>query len=224
MTRTGIFLICFVTLMYGCLPNEEGLCIIGSGTADTFTVEVESFNEIALFGPISLRIRQDQQQQVRVQVEPNIFPIMTYEVEAQRLEIGLKEDIRCFETEVGVLVDITTPELEEVFVVGASEIATFGELNLDRLKISVQGAAEIGLQGTIEEQIFSISGEAQVYNWELSSSRTKINVTGNAEMQILCEDLLEVDALGSVVVKYKGNPQITETGTGSITILNYNGN
>ena len=204
------------------LDDDQGLCLIGSGVYNDYTIELDPFNEIVLFGPVDLNIVQDEQQQVTINAEPEIFDYISYEVVNQRLEIGIKENLDCFESEEGVMIRVTVPDIESIFALGLSDINAIGNLDLDKLRIDIQGGANIILRGTVEEQIIDVSGEVRLYNFDLLTDITKIIVNGAAEIEVSCESILDIQVTGVATISYKGRPQISRTGTGNINLIDSN--
>lgn len=202
--------------------DDQGVCLTGSGVYDDYTIELDPFNEIVLFGPVDLKILQDEQQEVVINAEPEIIDYVSYEVVNQRLEIGIKETLDCFQSEEGITIRVTVPDIESLFVVGLSEISTIGNLDLDKLRMDIQGGANIILSGTIDEQIIDVSGEVRLYNFDLLTDETKIVVNGAGELEVSCESVLDINVTGTATIRYKGTPQISRTGSGRITLINSN--
>ena len=211
-------------ILTGCNSDEgeDSLCLEGFGTLNVYPVEVSAFDQIALFGPVNLKIKQGEVQDVSVLAEPEIFEYVSYEVNDGRLEIGIKENISCFFTEVGVVIEITVPDLEALFVVGASEVSSIGDLELDDLRIDATGLAVLDLSGTVDNLVLDASGEMQLRGFDLVSQEVRITVSGRANVEITCEDTLTITVLGSATIKYKGTPVINENGAGMVTIINSN--
>ena len=220
-------LLIFISLLIAfsnqsCNDDDDGLCFVGSGNGESFELDLDTFDGIALFGPINLRITQGNEQSVSVRAEKEIFEFVTYEIEDGLLEIGIKEPIKCFNTVVGITVDITIPDLEQIFVLGTSDIFSQGPLDLDMLEINISGTSSVIMSGSVQEMTYKSSGQLVVRNWELESQTTNITVSGTGDFEVNVVDLLDVFATGEVEVRYRGMPDIKKSGTGTITVLNYN--
>ena len=191
-------LICLIpAILVSCSnDDDQGLCLIGSGAYNDYTIQLDPFNEIALFGPVDLEILQDEEQKVIITSEPEIINYVSYEVNNQRLDIGIKDDLDCFETDEGVTISISVPDLESIYVVGYSDISSIGDLQLDNLLFDIQGAANITISGTVDEQEIDVSGEVRLYNFDLLSDQSDINVNGSAEIEVTCESQLDINVTG----------------------------
>jgi hypothetical protein len=162
-------LLCLIVLIYpSCSDDDRLICVEGSGTTNDYPLDdLASFNEVALFGPVNLRISQGPEQEVFVTAEPETFEYVVHEVVNGRLEIGIKENVDCYETDFGVWINMTVPDLEAMFVVGASEIESSGDLDLDKLVLDVVGAANVILTGAVEEMLIDVNGQAFLTNFDL---------------------------------------------------------
>jgi len=219
----NIAIFCLVILICSSCSDHEGLiCVEGSGTTNDYPITLTSFDEVALFGPVNLRIAQGPAQEVFVTAEPELFEYLEHEVNNGRLEIGIKENIECYETEFGIWINMTVPDLEAIFVVGASEIESSGDLDLDKLLLDVVGAANVTLTGNAEEMVIDVNGQAFLTNFDLITDQTRIDINGMGTMEITCESILDIRVSGSATIRYKGNPAISQNGLGSIILINSN--
>jgi hypothetical protein len=157
----------------------------------------------------------------------NEYPVevgehIEYEIDGQLLEVGIKESIRCFETDFGITVEITVPDIQKVFVVGVSSVTSIGSLELDVIDIDVTGVAEVSLTGSANTQILDATGTLEVNNFEFVTDETRVNIGGVGDLEITCESTLDIFVSGTATIRYKGNPTITQNVTGSITLINSN--
>lgn len=207
-------------LLQGC--KDEELCLIGSGTVKEYEIGVDDFTNISLFGPINLRIRQGEEISVRVDAEPEIFSQLSYEVKNEMLEIGFKENVTCFETDYGVWVNVTTPNIESIYQSGVSEIVSDGDLTLNQLELNISGTADIMLSGQVSNQIINSSGVINAENFDFLSKNTTIDVSGTAYIDLSCSDKLEIEVDGSARIYYLGNPNISQNVSGELDLIDAN--
>ena len=149
--------------------SEDSLCLTGSGSANDYPLEFADFDRVSLLGPINLRVTQGSAQEVVVVAEPEMFAPLVYSVQNGTLEIGYEDNVGCFETELGVWVNITVQDLRYVHASGVNEIESNGDLNLNKLRIKTSGTSSINLSGIIEEQVLDGSGVMVVGNFDLES-------------------------------------------------------
>ncbi len=216
-----------VPLLAGCLfllscDDDDDLCLTGSGTVAEYELSLSSFDQIGLKGPVNLRFRQGPVQKVVVYAEPELFGPMEYRVRNGTLEIGYENNVRCFNTNFGVWIDVTVPELTDIALSGQGIIETDMPIEQDIITIVVSGQAEINLEGEVIDQNLIISGEADASNFDLASENTRIVISGSAELDVACSEFLDIELSGSAVIRYLGFPQIDQKVSGSLELINAN--
>jgi hypothetical protein len=204
----------------GC--NEEDLCLIGSGTVNEYEIGVDDFENVSLLGPINLRIKQASEFSVFVDAEPEIFSELSYEVKNGTLEIGFKENVTCFETDYGVWVNVTVPDIKTVYSSGVSDIISDGDIALAQLEFIISGTANIMLTGEVSEHTIRSSGIVKAKNFGLLTNNTTINVSGSGDIEVSCANELDIDVDGLATVAYKGSPTITQKVKGTLDLINAN--
>ena len=220
MKNLFLIIVFALFLSQGC--KEDDLCLIGSGTVKEYQLGVENFDNISLIGPVNLRIKQAADFEVIVEAEAEIFSELSYEVKNGTLEIGFKENITCFETDFGVWVNVTLPNIKNITSYGVSDIVSVGDLNLNQLAIDVSGTANVELSGQVTNQTIKVSGVLDAKNFELLSNNTTIDVSGSGDFEISCSDNLDIDVSGISNVAYKGNPSIAQDISGTLNLINAN--
>jgi hypothetical protein len=204
----------------GC--KEENLCLTGTGPVNNYDITTASFTNISLSGPINLRIKQGPELSVIVDAQSELFNSLSYEINSGTMEIGYKGNVTCFETDYGVWVNVTIPDIKNIETSGVSEIVSEGDLDLSYLKLDVSGTAKIELSGTADQQIIESSGEIEVKNFALLSKEVNIDVSGAADIEISCSEKLDIDVSGAADIYYKGTPNITQDSSGSLNLVDAN--
>ena len=209
-----------IILFTGC--NEDDLCLKGSGNVEKHELTTDAFDEISLIGPIDLRIKQGPELSLDVDAEAEIFSALTYEVKNGRLEIGFKQNVTCFETEHGVKVNVTIPNITAIYQSGVSEIKSDGNLNLTQLHLEISGTADMELSGQVENHSIESSGIVNAKNFGLLTKNTTIDISGTANIELSCSDELDIEVDGAAKISYKGNPTISEDVSGDLELINAN--
>lgn len=209
-----------IILFTGC--NEDDVCLIGSGKIENYELTTAPFNEISLIGPIDLRIKQGPELSLNVDAEPEIFTALTYEVKNGMLEIGFKDNITCFETDYGVWVNVTLPNITAIYQSGVSEIISDGDLNLAELHIEISGTADLLLSGQVQNHSIESSGVVDARNFGFQTKNTVIDISGTADIELSCSEKLDIEVDGSATISYKGNPNISEDVSGELELINAN--
>lgn len=204
----------------GC--SEEDLCLIGSGNIMEYELDVANFDEVSIIGPVNLRIKQGPEMAVLVDAEPEIFTELSYEVKNGKLEIGFKENVSCFETDYGVWVNVTLPNITNVYQSGVSEIISDGDLNLAQFHLDISGTADIILSGQVENHSIESSGIVNAYNFGLLTKSTSIDISGTADIEMSCSEKLDIEVDGAATIVYKGSPNISKDVSGELELINAN--
>ena len=221
MTRITIPVLLAVFVLFAC-NNDEQTCVQGSGITDDYVLTLNTFNSIALEGPINLNITQGPNQEVVVVAEPEIFVLMTQEVDNGTLEIGFEDNTQCFDTNVGVTVNVTLPDLESIQVAGVSDVQSVGMLDLDALNVTVAGTANVTLAGSVDTFSLESSGVTTMRNFDLISQAVTVIIAGTGDLELTAEATLNIIVSGAATIKYKGTPQITQQVSGTLSLIDSN--
>ena len=209
-----------IIILSGC--TEEDLCLKGSGTVNEYQLTVTNFDELSIYGPVNLRLSQGPEITVSVNAEPEIFSELSHEVKNSVLEIGFKQNISCFETDHGVWVNVTVPDLKSIYQSGVSEILSDGVLNFNELSLYVSGTAEVMLSGQAETHKIVSSGILNTNNFNFLTRNTSVDISGAADLELSCSEILDIKVEGSASIYYKGHPEITNNSSGSLQLIDSN--
>lgn len=202
--------------------SEEDLCLKGSGNVENYVLTADTFDEISLMGPVNLRIKQGPTLTLNVDAEPEIFSELTYSVKNGMLEIGFDQNISCFETNLGVWINVTLPDITAIYQSGVSEIISDGDLIVSQLEISISGTADVELSGMVENQMIESSGIINAKNFNFLSKNTSIEVSGTADIELSCSEKLDIEVDGSAKVSYKGQPSTSQDVSGELELVDAN--
>ena len=199
--------------------NNDDLCLKGSGNVNTYSIDAEDFHSVSLEGPVNLRIKQGSEYEVSVDAEPEMFAHLEYNVTGNYLEIGFKKNVRCFETFYGVWVNVTVPDLRNIYVSGDSEIVSESSLDLQKLKVDVSGVADLDLHGEVVEFFLDSDGVARGDNLDLHANNVDLDISGSTNIGLSCSEAMHIKVNGSAVVRYAGNPLITQDVSGALELI-----
>ncbi len=219
-TQIIIIALFFLTILNGC--QDESLCLTGSGPVHTYEIQTEPFNAVTILGPVNLRYMQDNTTYVTVETQSEMFRHLSYHVEDNELIIGYKDNVRCFETEYGVWINVHAPVLRKINAEGVNEITTAGPIDQKRIEVVTEGTATVKLSGHVEEQILKGWGVLIVQNFSLQSDKTVIESDGVCNAEVSCSMVMDIDSKGSATIHYKGHPGISNTGKGTLTLHDAN--
>ena len=215
-------LIAFILVLTFCSCEEEDHCLIGSGTADSYPLQLSAFSSIRLLGPVNLEITQGTSQSVVIDAVPEMWEAMTNRVTNGEFVVGFEDNVTCFDTDLGVWVRATVSDISRIRQAGISEIRSNGDLELGRLILELDGESVVVLSGSIDNQVISVAGITDFNNFDAESLNTVISLAGEGDFEISCSDELDLSIAGVATVKYKGNPQINQNVAGTLNLVDAN--
>lgn len=222
MKRLFILLIATSIVLFTSCDQDDALCLKGSGSVNNYGLTTDAFTEVSLIGPVNLRIRQGQNLSLDVDAEPEIFAALSYSVKNGVLEIGFEENVSCFETDYGVWVNVTAPNIIAIYQSGVSEIISDGDLILPELELNVSGTANVSLSGQVQDQFIESSGILTTTNFELHSRNCWLDISGSADVEVSCSDKMKIEVDGSAKISYKGAPTISQEVSGELELIDAN--
>jgi hypothetical protein len=85
----------------------------------------------------------------------------------------------------------------------------------NNLTANISGSGEITITGTGKDSNVKISGSGDFYGIEFKTNNISAQISGSGNMQIWVLDYLKANIAGSGSVRYRGNPRIDYSGSGS---------
>ena len=203
--------------------DDDDICIRGSGTLNTYDdFNLSSFDEISVSGPISINIIPGAAADLVVHAEPELFAILEIEVDGNRLEARFPRNAPCIDTDLGVTLDVTVPSLNRISVSGQSVIQTMRDFDFEDFVLDISGEADVALNGTASEMTINCSGVVNARNFGLITNRQFINIAGVGDIELQCDIELTLVVSGTANIRYRGNPQISQSVSGTLTLTDAN--
>ncbi|MGB3589385.1 MAG: head GIN domain-containing protein [Tunicatimonas sp.] len=239
----SIFLFALITVITtGCyidIDDDDGFgvgpTVRGSDNVITEGRILDSFSRIEVEGSANVIISQGANQQVEVEADDNIVPVITTKVRGNELEIS---NSRNYQSNNPVNVYITVPVVSAISVDGSGDVYGQTSLDGDELELDVSGSGDMDLEvfytrllvessgsgdfqivGKIVEQEIRMSGSGNYDAWELDSEICDIRISGSGDASVFASELLKAEIRGSGNIKYYGNPQVESSVTGSGDII-----
>jgi len=221
------------TLFAAC--NYVGPGKSGDGNVLKETRQVAGFNGIEVSGAFDIVLKQGETQEVIVEADANLLPLIRTEVTGSILHIDTKKPIH----HVTVMrVYVTVKDLNMIDVSGAVDIHTDGRLNVPELSIDASGASdsklELGVQklkldcsgaskmrfsGFATNLEMDLSGASDIFGYDLLTENCSIEISGAGNAQLNVSKIISAEISGAGSVKYKGSPSEIDqsvSGAGSI--------
>ena len=207
----------------------------GDGNVLKETRKVSTFDAIDVSGAFDIIIKQGVAEEVTVEADANLLPIIRTEVVGGTLKIETRKPVH----HVTVMkIYVTVKDLKRIDVSGAVDIQTDGrltvpELSIDgsgasdakmdiavqKLKLDCSGASKLKFSGTAVDVNMDLSGASDIFGFDLAAENYDIQISGAGTAQINVSKKLHAEISGAGSVKYKGSPTEVDqsvSGAGSI--------
>lgn len=190
-------------LMISCEKEEANdlLTIVGTGEIVTKSLDLDPFSHIEFTGVANLYISVGDRQSVQLKAQQNIIDILTWEIMAGTLLIGIEEDIY-LQNHEEIRFEIVIPDLRSLIHDGVGDMELTGE----------------------SREVFDIDhrGVGHMDAYALPIDHCTIISSGIGDCKIQVDSTLEVDISNIGNVYYRGNPQIISNDTGIGNLINDN--
>lgn len=236
-------LLCIALVTASCSLTKSGLGggVPGSGNIQTETRDTGAFEAISIEYPAAeITVQQGDQEAVEVEADDNLLPQLSTEVLSGRLTIKSTETD--WKTSVNpskpVKINITVKDLNEIELSAPVGNLVVDDLQADKLKLVLSGAAQIKLNGiqvdlldsvlsgagdiqangTADEIKLILSGLGNFNAANLKSNRATIELSGMGDATVRVEKELVATITGAGSIKYLGNPHVEQSvnGAGSV--------
>ena len=188
--------------------------IRGNGHIVTEQRMIEEFSEIHSTGVFDIEWRAGSPA-LSITTDENLFPYVESQISGNTLRLRTREQLRPTHH-----IKVVASSSQRI----GAKLTGAGDLNVRALaggKFAVQssGAADITLEGTVDELLADMSGASDLKARGLQTRVVQISITGAGSAQVNAADTLRVAITGAGDVTYFGNPKTVEkhiSGAGSI--------
>lgn len=210
--------------------------ITGSGTLKKESRSASSFKSIAASGSFNVYITPGSGSNIDIEADDNLLPYIVTEVEDGELKLHVKKGYDIKPTQK-ITVNVSMAEIKSLAASGTGgfyskgtlkggkvELGISGSVNIDmdlkadKLEVGVSGSTKITLKGTIPAVEYGISGSASVDALSLQSQNVEVGVSGSGDLAVFAEKKLDISVSGGAKVRYKGNPSINQSSSGSAKV------
>ena len=207
---TIVFLAACIALVAGC--NWVG--IRGNGHIKTDERTISAFTNIDASGAFQIEWKSGALA-LSITTDENLLAYIDNQISGDALRLRTREQI--WPTH-GIKVVISSPTRTGAKISGAVKL-TANQLSGPRFALESTGAAEVKLDGNIDELLADMTGASELHAGGLQTKTTEISTTGAADAEIAVNETLKVAITGAGKVSYSGNPKTIEkhiSGAGSI--------
>lgn len=205
-----------IMIIVSCTDDDK---INGSGNLVTETREVDEFTRVISEGVFEVNITAGTDQSVEVTADDNIMQYVKTTVSSKQLSLYLKDGNYGNITlksniKVAELNGITNSGTGNINAINVNEDAEFNVINSGTANITIEGesdALEIMNEGT---------GDFKGFDFEVNSCQVE-NI-GSGDIEVNCNESLNIKITGSGDVYYKGKPSINVDISGSGKVIDAN--
>ena len=189
--------------------------IRGSGDLVTEAREVAGFDTIVVEGLGEVDVEVSGSESLSLTADDNVIGVLTVEVEGDRLELGVEDDVSLSSATVRYV--ISASALEGVEIRGSGEVAARG-IDAERFDVRISGSGEVVPIGSVDELDIGIDGSGNVEGADLEALRATVAINGSGSVVVDAADRLDVSINGSGEVRYFGDPELDQSinGSGSV--------
>jgi putative autotransporter adhesin-like protein len=199
-----------VVLVVGChLPGVRG-----NGQIKTEERPIAAFADLDAGGAFEIEW-QNGSPALRITTDENLLPHIEANVSGDTLHLRTREHV--WPTH-GIKVVISSPTRTGGKITGAVKL-TVKQLSGPTFALESRGAAEVSLDGNIDQLLVDMTGASQLAANGLQAKTAEISTTGAGDADVAVTDTLKVVITGAGKVTYSGNPATINkriTGAGSI--------
>jgi uncharacterized protein (TIGR03437 family) len=191
--------------------------ITGSDITATESREIEDFRRVQVLTVADVEIRVGTPTSLKVTVDDNVLPLITTVVSNGALKIGTTRQFKL--DEGGVRVEVTTPVLDRVTLIGVGNISATG-ITGERFGATMSAVGNVTGSGQVQFVDVLMRGVGNVSLFGLSAQEARAWCSGVGSAEVDASDFLFARVFGLCSVVYSGNPAQTDVevvGLGSIT-------
>ncbi len=235
-----LFLLSFLGLLiFSSCDYMDGKRVKGNGNVVTRDRNTTGkFHSVDVSGALSVYVKQDSGQSVRVEADENLQELIEIHEEGGTLHISPRDNFNLDPSNNAIKIFVTAPQFRSLEVTGASNIYSenrltssetldiqltgASEARLDvkapRVNAGMTGASHITLSGETKDLDIEGAGASGIKSFDLKTENTRLDIAGACSAEVFASVKLDVEASGASEVEYKGTPAITQSVTGASNI------
>lgn len=176
--------------------------VVGRGSSETETREVEDFDRVEVGGGIVLEVTVGEATSFEITAQPNLLPILSGDVNGGTLRIRGTDSYTATET---VVVRLSTPELRGLDLSGGSRGTVTG-VDAESLEIELTGGSQLSLGGTAADLFLRVSGGSRASLTDLEVATASVELAGAAHAELAASDRVTGEASGGSFLEVRGAP------------------
>lgn len=232
-----LLLLFIAALLWACASNP-GNVTVGSGKVVTASRSVGAFTRLELNCSADVTIAFGPQQEVTLEGEDNILPLIDTRLANGTLIIEAKPDAN-FSNKKPLIVHIVAPVLTSIHDTSSGQVE-MGAWTVDNLELSVSGSGSIKIAsldtpaliarlsgsgnitiagGKSKNQTITASASGDYDALAMESVKVNAIASGSGNVSVWVTGSLSASVSGSGSVRYYGSPAVDQSDKGSGSVL-----
>ncbi|MCU0443788.1 MAG: DUF2807 domain-containing protein [Microscillaceae bacterium] len=194
-----------------------------------------TYKRIRLSGVAHIFLQKGTQEAMRIEVkEQDILNHVRAEIKGEELHI---RSIRAGVMNPNIRIYLTYQDLESIQIDGKANIESQNTLELERLKLDINGFAKtylnlavkdlvvtvagyglLNLSGKADYQSFNLSGSGKIHASQLNGDYARAEISGWGTIEVNAQKQLRAEVNGVGKVLYAGNPSLSTSRAGITSI------
>ncbi len=208
--------------------------VTGSGPLVDDQRNLLPFDKVVLEAGVNLTITQGTSQEVHVNAQREVQPLLSTELKGDKLTIKMVGNANM---DGGTNVEIVVADLEELSITSSGNSVVRGfsgdklevslegsgntsleQVQYDNLSVALTGSGDVDLAGRGDDLDVDLKSSGDVDAFALASNDVSVNSKGSGSVRVMASNSLKVDLKGSGNVYYKGSPslEIKDDGSGKV--------
>jgi hypothetical protein len=187
----------------GCHFGKLGPSVTGSGVRKTEKRDVPDFKAIETEGAFELEAVCQKPASLEIEADDNILPLIQSEVRNGVLHLSTQKS---YNSQQGVMVHISVPDLDSVSATGAGKFRIQGVKN-DNFEVHTTGASRVVASGETKNLEIHTTGAGFVDAHALHAQKANVSSTGAAKVDVYASEELEARVSGVGHITYSGEPK-----------------
>ncbi len=228
-----MLLLAMISIILGCRD-----CVTGAGEVQNEDRLLQTFTAIELNCGADIIIRHksaDEKNNVIVQAQPNLLPLITTKISGNALEIDIEG---CTKTTKPIVIFVNIDKLDKIINDGsgnircdeelvseAFEIVNNGsgnvtvQLRTNDLEVHLNGSGVIQVSGNANKVDIDHNGSGSIEALSLEANEGEVNLNGSGTVTVFATKEMNLELNGSGSIYYGGKPEKLNTkknGSGEI--------
>ncbi len=174
------------------------------------------FDHIKLVGQFQVSIHTGRKQQLQLQGDSNILPLVQFRQNQGTLTVMLSPAVTV-SSRHPIRLYLTVRQLNQLDLIGSNHVVV-KQLKGERFIVNNDGASFVRVSGKVNDLDVNMTGTGQVAMQHLTTADGELNIAGAGKAKVTVTRQLTVNASGVAQVRYYGYPRLHANVSGSASV------